>query len=41
VQSELKKYLSDIFFRVDVTDARAWMLPIGTAFYAGGLSEEE
>jgi pimeloyl-ACP methyl ester carboxylesterase len=41
VQQQLDKYPSDIFSRVEVADGRAWMLPKGTEFFAGDLSEEE
>jgi pimeloyl-ACP methyl ester carboxylesterase len=41
VQEQLNKYPSDIFSRVEVADGRAWMLPSGTEFFAGDLSEEE
>jgi pimeloyl-ACP methyl ester carboxylesterase len=41
VQEQLDKYPSDIFTRVEVADGRAWMLPKGTEFFAGDLSEEE
>lgn len=38
---QLDKYPSDIFPRVEVADGRAWMLPNGTEFFAGDLSEED
>jgi pimeloyl-ACP methyl ester carboxylesterase len=41
VQQQLDKYPSDIFTRVEVADGRAWMLPHGTEFFAGDLSEQE
>jgi pimeloyl-ACP methyl ester carboxylesterase len=41
VQDQLDKYPSDIFSRVEVADGRAWMLPNGTEFFAGDLSEED
>jgi pimeloyl-ACP methyl ester carboxylesterase len=41
VQDQLDKYPSDIFSRVEVADGRAWMLPSGTEFFAGDLSEKE
>ena len=41
VQEQLDKYPSDIFSRVEVADGRAWMLPNGTEFFCGDLSEEE
>ena len=41
VQSQLDKYPSDIFGRIEVADGRAWMLPNGTEFFAGDLSLEE
>jgi pimeloyl-ACP methyl ester carboxylesterase len=41
VQDQLDKYPSDIFSRVEVADGRAWMLPSGTEFFAGDLSEQD
>jgi len=41
VQSQLDKYPTDIFSRVEVADGRAWMLPHGVEYFAGDLSEEE
>ena len=41
VQDQLNKYPSDIFSRVEVADGRAWMLPNGTEFFAGDLSEAD
>src|SRR5215467_4997673 len=41
VQNQLDKYPSDIFGRVEVADGCAWMLPSGTEFFAGDLSEAE
>jgi pimeloyl-ACP methyl ester carboxylesterase len=41
VQDQLDKYPSDIFSRVEVADGRAWMLPNGTEFFAGDLSEAD
>jgi len=41
VQDQLDKYPSDIFSRVEVADGRAWMLPNGTEFFCGDLSDEE
>lgn len=41
VQDQLNKYPSDIFTRVEVADGRAWMLPNGTEFFCGDLSDEE
>src|SRR5215475_8690890 len=41
VQDQLNKYPTDIFSRVEVADGRAWMLPNGTEFFAGDLSEAE
>src|SRR5580765_750377 len=41
VQNQLDKYPSDIFTRVEVADGRAWMLPNGTEFFCGDLSEGE
>ena len=41
VQDQLNKYPSDIFSRVEVADGCAWMLPNGTEFFCGDLSEQE
>jgi len=41
VQSQLDKFPSDIFSRVEVADGRAWMLPNGVEFFAGDLPEAE
>ena len=41
VQQQLDKYPSDIFSRVEIADGRAWMLPNGTEFFCGDLSEAE
>jgi hypothetical protein len=41
VQDQLDKFPSDIFSRVEVADGRAWMLPNGTEFFAGDLSEAD
>jgi pimeloyl-ACP methyl ester carboxylesterase len=41
VQSQLDKYPTDIFTRVEVADGRAWMLPSGVEYFAGDLPEEE
>ncbi|MGO7338540.1 alpha/beta hydrolase, partial [Rhizobium leguminosarum] len=41
VQDQLAKYPSDIFNHVEAADGRAWLLPSGTKFFAGDLSEEE
>jgi pimeloyl-ACP methyl ester carboxylesterase len=41
VQGQLDKYPSDIFSRVEVADGFAWMLPNGTEFFCGDLSERE
>lgn len=41
VQDQLNKYPSDIFNHVEAADGRAWMLPSGTKFFAGDLSEKE
>ncbi len=41
VQDQLNKYPSDIFSRVEVKDGYAWMLPSGTEFFCGDLSEQE
>lgn len=41
VQSQLDKFPSDIFSRVEVADGRAWMLPNGVEFFAGDLPAAE
>jgi pimeloyl-ACP methyl ester carboxylesterase len=41
VQQQLDKYPSDIFSRVEIADGCAWMLPNGTEFFCGDLSEAE
>ena len=41
VQSQLDKYPTDIFTRVEVADGRAWMLPNGVEYFAGDLPEAE
>jgi pimeloyl-ACP methyl ester carboxylesterase len=41
VQSQLDKYPTDIFTRVEVADGRAWMLPNGIEYFAGDLPEPE
>ena len=41
VQSQLDKYPTDIFSRVEVADGRAWMLPNGVEYFAGDLPEGE
>jgi pimeloyl-ACP methyl ester carboxylesterase len=41
VQSQLDKYPTDIFTRVEVADGRAWMLPNGVEYFAGDLPEQE
>jgi len=41
VQSQLDKYPTDIFGRVEVADGRAWMLPNGVEYFAGDLPAEE
>ncbi|MDN3275345.1 alpha/beta hydrolase [Frankia sp. RB7] len=41
VQDQLEKYPSDIFSRVEVADGRAWLLPNGTEFFCGDLSEAD
>ena len=41
VQEQLDKYPSAIFSHVEIADGRAWMLPNGTKFFCGDLSEEE
>jgi len=41
VQDQLNKYPSDIFGHVEVADNMAWMLPSGTACFAGDLPEDE
>src|ERR1700734_3909352 len=41
VQDQLNEYPADIFSRVEVVDGYAWMLPNGTEFFCGDLSERE
>nr|WP_063570909.1 alpha/beta hydrolase [Luteibacter rhizovicinus] len=41
VQSQLDRFPSDIFSRVEVADGRAWMLPNGVEFFAGDLPAAE
>jgi pimeloyl-ACP methyl ester carboxylesterase len=41
VQDQLDRHPSDIFSRVEIADGRAWLLPNGTEFFAGDLSEQE
>ncbi|MFZ0499629.1 MAG: alpha/beta hydrolase [Steroidobacteraceae bacterium] len=41
VQEQLDKYPSDIFSRVELADGYAWMLPNGTEFFCGDLSQQE
>lgn len=41
VQSQLDKYPTDIFTRVEIADGRAWMLPNGVEYFAGDLPEDE
>lgn len=41
VQSQLDKYPTDIFSRVEVADGRAWMQPNGIEFFAGDLPPAE
>lgn len=41
VQSQLDKYPTDIFSRVEIADGRAWMLPDGVEFFAGDLPKAE
>jgi len=41
VQDQLDKFPSDIFNHVEAADNRAWMLPSGTKFFAGDLSEAD
>ncbi|MGF7036770.1 alpha/beta hydrolase [Mucilaginibacter lappiensis] len=41
VNDQLNKFPSDIFGRIEVADGRVWMLPSGTEFFAGDLSDEE
>ncbi|KAA1176880.1 alpha/beta hydrolase [Rhizobium tropici] len=41
VQDQLNKYPSDIFGYVEIADNRAWLLPNGTQFFCGDLSQEE
>lgn len=41
VQSQLNKYPTDIFTRIEVADDRVWLRPNGVEFFAGDLPEEE
>ena len=41
VQSQLEKYPTDIFTRIEVADGRVWLRPNGVEFFAGDLPEEE
>lgn len=41
VQSQLDKYPTDVFTRVEVADGRAWMQPNGVEFFAGDLPSAE
>jgi pimeloyl-ACP methyl ester carboxylesterase len=41
VQSQLNKYPTDIFTRIEVADGRVWLRPNGVEFFAGDLPEEE
>jgi pimeloyl-ACP methyl ester carboxylesterase len=41
VQSQLDKYPTEIFTRVEVADNRAWMMPAGVEFFAGDLPAAE
>jgi pimeloyl-ACP methyl ester carboxylesterase len=41
VQSQLDKYPSDIFGRIEVADGRVWLQRNGTEFFAGDLSEAD
>jgi pimeloyl-ACP methyl ester carboxylesterase len=41
VQEQLDKYPSDIFGCVELADNRAWLVPRGTEFFCGDLSEED
>ncbi len=41
VQDQLDKYPSDIFGCVEIADNRAWLVPNGTKFFCGDLSEED
>lgn len=41
VQDQLNKYPSDIFGYVEIADNRAWLLPSGTQFFCGDLSQDE
>lgn len=41
VQSQLDKYPTNIFSRVEIADGRAWMLPDGVEFFAGDLPKAE
>lgn len=41
VQSQLNKYPTDIFTRIEVADDRVWLRPNGVEFFAGDLPEQE
>jgi len=41
VQSQLNKYPTDIFTRIEVADGRVWLRPNGVEFFAGDLPLEE
>jgi len=41
VQSQLSKYPTDIFTRIEVADGRVWLRPNGVEFFAGDLPQEE
>ena len=41
VQSQLNKYPTDIFTRIEVADGRVWLRPNGVEFFAGDLPQEE
>jgi pimeloyl-ACP methyl ester carboxylesterase len=41
-QSQQDKFpVTDIFSHIEIVDGRIWMLPSGTAYFAGDLSEQE
>jgi pimeloyl-ACP methyl ester carboxylesterase len=41
VQSELNKYPTEIFSRIEVAGGRVWIKPEGVKYFAGDLSEQE
>ena len=40
-QQQTADYPTEVFNHIDVTDGRIWLLPEGTKYFAGDLSEEE